>query len=72
MKIHLDELEMARQYTRGHAFENLSHQQTRLILDRGREFYKWFKTHPRTHSLINALVIAFSSLQSQADSIPGR
>ncbi len=37
MKIHLDELEMAREYTRGHAFEDLSSEQTRLILDRGRE-----------------------------------
>ena len=59
MKIHLDELEMAREYTRGHAFEDLSSEQTRLILDRGREFYKWFRAHPRTHALINALVIVF-------------
>ena len=58
MKIHLDELEMAREYSRGHAFEDLSSEQTRLILDRGRELYKWFKAHPRTHALINALVIA--------------
>ena len=58
MKIHLDELGMAREYTRGHAFEDLSSEQTRLILDRGRELYKWFKAHPRTHALINALVIA--------------
>src|ERR1700733_4611060 len=57
MKIHLDELEMAREYTRGHAFEDLSSEQTRLILDRGRELYKWFKAHPRTHALINVLVI---------------
>src|ERR1700726_5001488 len=57
MKIHLDELEMAREYTSGHAFEDLSPDQTRLILDRGRELYKWFKAHPRTHALINALVI---------------
>jgi hypothetical protein len=57
MKIHLDELEMAREYTRGHAFEDLSSEQTRLILDRGRELYKLFKAHPRTHALINALVI---------------
>ena len=58
MKIHLDELEMAREYTRGHAFEDLSGEQTRLILDRGRELYKWFRARPRTHALINALVIA--------------
>src|ERR1700739_266628 len=57
MKIHLEELEMAREYTRGHAFEDLTSEQTRLILDRGRELHKWFKTHPRTHALINALVI---------------
>jgi hypothetical protein len=57
VNIHLDELGMAREYTRGHAFEDLSSEQTRLILDRGRELYKWFKAHPRTHALINALVI---------------
>jgi len=55
MKIHLDEFKMAREYTSGHAFEDLSRDQTRLILDRGRELYKWFKAHPRTHALINAL-----------------
>ena len=60
MNIHLDELGMARDYTRGHAFEDLSSEQTRLILDRGRELYKWFKAHPRTHALINALVIALT------------
>jgi hypothetical protein len=59
MKIHLDELEMAREYTSGQAFEDLSRDQTRLILDRGRELYKWFKAHPRTHALINALVIVW-------------
>ena len=59
MKIHLDELDLAREYTRRHAFEDLSSEQTRLILDRGRELYKWFKAHSRTHALINALVIAF-------------
>jgi len=59
VKIHLDELGMARQYNSGHAFEDLSRDQTRLILDRGRELYKWFKAHPRTHALINALVIVW-------------
>jgi hypothetical protein len=59
MKIHLDELEMAREYTSGHAFEDLSRDQTRLVLDRGRELYKWFKAHSRTHALINALVIVW-------------
>jgi hypothetical protein len=59
MKIHLDELGMARAYTQGLAFEDLSPDQTRLILNRGRELYKWFKGHPRTHALINALVIAW-------------
>ena len=59
MKIHLEELGMARAYTQGHAFEDLSSEQVRLILNRGRELYKWFKAHPCTHSMINGLVIAF-------------
>ena len=58
MKIHLEELGMARAYTERHAFEDLSSEQLRLILNRGRELYKWFRAHPRTHALINALVIA--------------
>ena len=32
--------------------EDLSTEQVRLILNRGRELYKWFKGHPRTHALI--------------------
>ena len=59
MKIHLEELGMARAYTQGHAFEDLNSEQVRLILNRGRELYKWFKAHPRTHAMINALVIAW-------------
>ena len=59
MKIHLEELGMARAYTQGHTFEDLSSEQVRLILNRGRELYKWFKAHPRTHAMINGLVIAF-------------
>ena len=58
MKIHLEELGMARAYTQGHTFEDLSSEQVRLILNRGRELYKWFKAHPRTHAMINGLVIA--------------
>jgi hypothetical protein len=59
MKIHLDELGMARAYAQEHAFEDLSTEQVRLILNRGRELYKWFRAHPRVHALINALVIGW-------------
>ncbi len=37
MKIHLDELEMAREYARGQAFEDLSSEQTPWI----RLFKEW-------------------------------
>jgi hypothetical protein len=59
MRIHLEELAMARAYSQERAFEDLSSEQVGLILNRGRELYKWFKAHPRTHMTINALVIVW-------------
>ena len=59
MKVHLEELGMARAYSQGRGFEDLSSEQVRLILNRGRELYKWFKAHPRTHATINGMVIAW-------------
>jgi Fatty acid desaturase len=58
MKVHPDELESARAYVQGLGFEELTPEQTRLIMERGRSLHRWFKTHPRTHALINTVVIA--------------
>jgi hypothetical protein len=58
MKVHPDELDSARAYSRALGFEALTPEQLRLVIARGRTLYAWFKTHPRTHALINAAVIA--------------
>jgi hypothetical protein len=57
MKVHLDELVLARAYAQKLAFEDLDNEQVRLIMSRGRELHKWFRGHLRVHALINALVI---------------
>ena len=59
MRVHLDELELARSYTESHGFESLSSEQVRLIMNRGRELHRWFKSHPAIHALISAGVICF-------------
>jgi Fatty acid desaturase len=57
MKLHLEELELARAYNRGRDFEDLSTEQMQMIMERGRELFKWFKAHPKIHNLINMAVI---------------
>ena len=47
MIIHQEELAFARAYQQAHAFENLTDDQLRAILTRGRELFHWFKAHPR-------------------------
>ncbi len=61
MIIHDEELTLARAYQQEHAFEDLTDDQLRAILTRGRELFHWFKAHPRTHNAINlcALVSIF-------------
>jgi hypothetical protein len=61
MIIHDEELALARAYQQEHAFEDLTDDQLRAILTRGRELFHWFKAHPRTHNAINlcALVSIF-------------
>ena len=61
MIIHDEELALARAYQQEHAFEDLTDDQLRAILMRGRELFHWFKAHPRTHNAINlcALVSIF-------------
>ena len=46
MKIHPQELGLARAYDTGRDFEALSAEQLHRIMERGRELYQWFKTHP--------------------------
>ncbi len=58
MKLHPEELQLARAYQDAHAFEELSPGQMKLIMDRGRAYYRWFKGHPYTHNFICAAVIA--------------
>ena len=58
MIIHDEELALARAYQQEHAFEDLTDDQFRAILRRGRELFQWFKTHPRTHNAINLCVLA--------------
>lgn len=57
MDFHHDELALARKYTETLAFEGLSEDQMKLILDRGRSLHKWFKEHPLLHGLIGVAVL---------------
>jgi len=57
MKLHSDELDLARAYTGGAGFEALTHEQVRAIVGRGRDLHRWFKSHPRAHALVNVTVI---------------
>jgi Fatty acid desaturase len=59
MRLHKEELELARAYEQGMSFERLSKDQMKLIMDRGRELYQWFKDHPGIHTLINLSVLVF-------------
>jgi hypothetical protein len=57
MKVHSDELELARAYGQTHAFEALSPEQLHAVMDRGRSLHHWFKAHPYTHNFINGAMI---------------
>lgn len=59
MQFHQEELDLARAYERTTLFEGLSKEQMKLIMDRGRELYRWFKSHVLLHSLLNFCVITF-------------
>lgn len=59
MKIHPEELVLARAYDRSRVFEELSPDQMHLIMERGRVLFKWYKAHPATHNFINGCVLAF-------------
>jgi hypothetical protein len=57
MTLHPEELELAQAYDKSRGFEELSAQQVLAIRERGRALHKWFKAHPRSHNLINGVVI---------------
>lgn len=59
MFVHLDELALARAYTRTLPFEGLTNDQMKLIMDRGRTLHKWFKSHRTIHNSIGVLVLTF-------------
>lgn len=58
MKLHPDELALARAYESAGAFEGLSDDQAHRIIARGRELFHWYKAHPHLHCVIGAAVVA--------------
>lgn len=59
MKPRADEMALARAHTNVLEFEGLSEQQMSCIMDQRRSLHKWFKTHPKTHNVINVVVLLF-------------
>ena len=57
MKFHPEELALARAHADAQDFESLTANQVHLVMERGRVLYKWFKSHPGIHNLINSLVV---------------
>jgi len=57
MRLHPEELELAKAYHRSRRFEDLNASQMHAIRERGRELFRWFKGHQRLHNLINPAVI---------------
>jgi hypothetical protein len=57
MKVHTDELAMARAYSGSHDLEYLDREQISRIMVQGRELHQWFRTHPRLHAAISFSVI---------------
>jgi fatty acid desaturase len=57
MRLHPEELELARAYNRSVPSNGLSPAQMRLVMDRGRELHHWFKNHQAIHAVINLSVM---------------
>lgn len=57
MKLHPEEVALARAYDRQLPFEGLTDEQMRLILERGRALFHWFKSHPRLHLAISSVTL---------------
>jgi len=58
MKLHPEEYRLACAYDSARGFEEFSPEQLKLIMDRGRDLFKWFKNHLILHNLINATLVA--------------
>lgn len=58
MKIHPEEVALARAYVKAVPLESLNKEQMKQILDRGRALYGWFKEHPNLHCSINLAVLS--------------
>jgi Fatty acid desaturase len=59
MRLHEDELALARAFNASSDFEGLTDDQVAKIVARGRALFHWFKAHPGTHTLINVGVLIF-------------
>jgi hypothetical protein len=57
MILRREELALAHEYVRSTAAESLTRDQMRLILDRGRELYHWYRQHLAVHYVLNLAVL---------------
>ena len=58
MRLHPEELALARAFCRESSTEGLSREQMKLVLDRGRVLFHWFKAHQGVHFLISLSTLA--------------
>ncbi|MDE3196657.1 MAG: fatty acid desaturase [Acidobacteriota bacterium] len=59
MKLHDDELALARAWSAAEPFEGLSDAQMNGIMERGRVLFKWTRAHTGLHNALNACVLVF-------------
>jgi hypothetical protein len=59
VKLHPEELALARAYNASLDFEGLTEVQMRKVMTRGRELFHWFKAHRFTHNAISTGVLLF-------------
>ena len=57
MKMHAEELALARAYNDAAAFEGLTDEQMQQIMARGRTLFHWFKAHRRLHYVISTVTL---------------
>lgn len=53
-----EELALARDYAHRTAAESLTREQMKLVMDRGRELFHWYKQHQAVHYALNVAVVA--------------
>jgi hypothetical protein len=58
MKVHPEEIALARAYSDAAPFEGLTEDQMQKIMVRGRALFHWFKAHRRLHNAISAATCA--------------